>query len=144
MAFGYFFNYEEELFYRDQWIVVCDNFKPDYVFDRNPPSDMNEDFYYSWTPVVSIEDALTKANEFSLTPVLIQPLNAQVIKGTISLVDYVHPLNALYIFGDDNGGYLESDYGIQDKVYVPSLNQSVTYWSFQTGCMVTYDRMSKQ
>jgi len=143
MAFGVCFNFEDQLLYRDQWIVVCDNYLPDYVYDRNPPDVELDDIYYKWTPVDSISDGIARGTAEGLTPVLITPLNAQIIPGEISLKDYTHPTNALYVFGDDNNT-LDNDYGITDKVYVHSLNQQVTYWSFMVASIVLFDRVSKQ
>lgn len=86
-------------------------------------------------PLVHVED-LRNANVDGAVPVAIE-----LIEGAVPLMDFVHPDNAFYIFGPEDGSLKKEllEY-CQHVVYIPTV-----------GCMnlaatvnvVLYDRMSK-
>lgn len=90
---------------------------------------------YKHIPVVTVDDILS-STPHGCTPVVIE-----IVEGAKSLVDFVHPTRAYYIFGPEDGSV---DKRVVDacthRVYVPT-----------NGCMnlaatvnvVLYDRMAK-
>lgn len=70
------------------------------------------------------------------------PVAVDLIEGATPLQDYVHPKNAFYIFGPENGtlGKSITDF-CRDKIYIP-MNGCINL----AACVnvVLYDRMSKE
>ena len=74
------------------------------------------------------------------TRVVIQPADGHNVQGTVSLVDFVHPEDAVYIFGGDDGFMepIEADH----YVYIPTPPTWELYAS-QAGAIVIWDRTIK-
>lgn len=98
------------------------------------PTDTNKE--WRRTPVLQVNDLL------SVTPYDCVPVAIELVEGAKSLVDYVHPERAYYIFGPEDGSIPnEIVKACRDKIYIPTR-----------GCMnlmatvnvVLYDRLMKQ
>jgi len=102
-------------------------------FGRTPTDTMKQ---YRHRPVLRVEDL------HSVVPFDCVPVAVDLIEGATSLIDYVHPERAFYIFGAEDatlGNRVTS--WCRDIIYIPT-----------NGCMnlaasvnvVLYDRMQKQ
>lgn len=77
--------------------------------------------------------------------IVVQPLNGANIKGTEPLSTFIHPPNALYIFGASNTIMAERDIAgvsIHSKVYIASISGTELHAPI-AGAMVLFDRASK-
>lgn len=87
-------------------------------------------------PVIETADLL------SVVPFGTVPVAVELVEGAKSLVDYVHPERAFYIFGPEDGSVPKNIMAkCRDVVYIPTsscLNLSMTVNT------VLFDRMSKQ
>ena len=90
---------------------------------------------YRHLPLIIVDDL------FSVVPFDCVPVAVDLLDGASSLVDYVHPERAFYIFGPEDGtlGKAITD-RCRDKIYVPTefcMNLAATV------NVVLYDRMAK-
>jgi tRNA(Leu) C34 or U34 (ribose-2'-O)-methylase TrmL len=95
----------------------------------------------SWAEVVRTFGAEIGGGDESFTRVLVQPQNGRNLQGEHSLIDFVHPENAVYIFGPDDGHLQAAAY--DTSVYIPQADGRTVLWSHQAAAIVLYDRLVK-
>tara|TARA_R110000824_G_scaffold93832_1_gene226872 strand:+ start:72 stop:491 length:420 start_codon:yes stop_codon:yes gene_type:complete len=77
--------------------------------------------------------------------VIVQPLSGANVQGTQSLVDYVHPTDATYVFWHDDEHMTTDDLaGVTPDalVYIPTSDDTQLY-SASAMMVVMYDRLAK-
>ena len=123
------------------WDQILTNFgvPSNNVWVRNLPTDITNLYsgaYDQRYDVGKLQDKVT---------VVLAPPNGHYIKGTESLVDFVHPENCLYFFGADHE-YLDDEVleGLSPSnyVYIPQQDRHDMY-SFCAASCVFYDRLVK-
>lgn len=127
---------------QNQWDYVLTNFgiPPENVWMRNDLDLLNYHGKYTQT----------HGTAFDLDPniplVVVQPLGGRYIQGNISLIDFVHPNSAIYLFGGDNDNLSsEEDLGGRNPdylVYIPTATHDEMYSWVAASC-VLYDRLVK-
>jgi len=65
-------------------------------------------------------------------------------KSDTLLEDFVHPENALYVFGKVGYSPLHLKRENDKSIIIPSVRNGGGFWSHQTMCMVLYDRFIKE
>lgn len=101
-------------------------------FDKAPT-----DVQKQWrlTPVLRVDDLR------SVVPYDCVPVAIDLVPGAVSLVDYVHPERAFYIFGPEDGTLGEKHLSwCRDRVYVPTVYCMNLAASVN---VVLYDRLAK-
>lgn len=127
----------------NQWDYVLTNFgiSPDNVWMRNVEHSTHR---YNG----KFKNLHLKADDIVLgiPLIVVQPVNGRYIQGITSLIDFVHPTDALYVFGGDrNNMDIEGDIGnrtIDEIVYIPTQTHDEMY-SWIAAAIVFYDRMTK-
>lgn len=76
--------------------------------------------------------------------VLIQGMYGDLIQGTTSLKDFVHPEHAIYVFGHDTKNIKPDQFKLKadHQVYIPTPSDA-EMWSFQALGIVLWDREMK-
>lgn len=74
------------------------------------------------------------------TRVVIQPADGHYVQGTVSIEDFVHPEDAVYIFGSDDS--LMQPVDAEHYVYIPTAPTWELFAS-QAGAIVLFDRLMK-
>lgn len=125
----------------NQWSYVTSTFKVDEIFVIGPKDIVDDSsFLKNATIIDSIDD---------LPPgpiVLAAPKNANFVKGVVDLKDFVHPEDAIYVFGPDHHNFNEEDHlgkrGIDHKVYISNETRFEFYAHVAAGIFM-YDRRVK-
>jgi tRNA(Leu) C34 or U34 (ribose-2'-O)-methylase TrmL len=67
------------------------------------------------------------------------------VKGTESLVDFVHPLDATYVFGPDSRHMTDDDLSVNflARVYIPTDPTGTSLFAGSAFSVLMYDRMQK-
>lgn len=125
---------------QDQWSWVFSNFGVVDLWER----DTNNREAAIYQPVVEIDTAAELPAEPSL--VVLSPPDARFIPGTISLQDFAHPEDVIYLFGgsqdvlsdeDDLGGRVPDS-----VVYIPTVKHEC--YSHAAAYMALWDRYVKR
>lgn len=143
---GVCIRYESEFDY-NQWLGVLSPFKCSEIYVRDADDEIN-----GFKPKgIAVNSAADLPSDRPL--VVISPYNSRGVQGDVSLVDFEHPENAIYVFGpnkehnnvighndlltleDDMGGR-EPDY----SVFIPTFGNM---YSYVCGSVVLYDLMVK-
>lgn len=130
---GICFSSPQDLMQREYWSYVFEQFNVDNVWERGRSSDVNSNY------------KLETIEEYSELPnvplIILAHKNAKYIRGEVSLLDFKHPENCIYVFGSDNGNIYPEEFGGRDltPVYIPPSN--IEMYSFQAAAIVMYDRM---
>ena len=135
--FGICFSFDIDLMVREYWSYIFEHFEIIDIWELNRPSNIDSNYYIP-IAIYSVSDLPTDSSI-----VIASHKNAKYLQGTIPLVDFIHPTNAIYIFGSDaNNLYPEmfKDMTYQ-TVYIPGSSNEMH--SFQAGAMFMYDRMVK-
>lgn len=134
---GICFHFNPDLNIREYWSYVFENFNIKELYEVQRPKDIDSNYY---NPIVlNSYDELPK--ERSL--VILAHKDAKYLKGKISLSDYNHPQNPVYVFGGDNSNLYPELFEKHkyDVVYIPP--SLIEMYSFQAGAITMYDRESK-
>ncbi len=133
----YFRNNHWEL---NQWGYITSTFKVDEIFVVGPVPDPDMGgFIKNATIINSIEDL----PEGPI--VLAAPFNGRFVKGDVDLKDFVHPENAIYLFGPDHENLHDDHLGarkIEHKVYITNETKFEFYAHVAAGIFL-YDRRVK-
>ncbi len=127
----------------NQWSYVCVNFgiSPENAWWRHEATGKEIFGYYA-------EQSHELADEIcpDIPLILVQSTSGILLQGKTNLVNFVHPPDALYLFGGDASKLsIESDVGtreVDDIIYIPTADDANMY-SFMAGALVFYDRMIK-
>ena len=137
--FGVCYRYDNRLDIMNQWEFVLSNFglMSGEVWVRGAPAE-----FESYLKAVHID----KADEIpGDRPLVLLAHTESKVPGLISLVDYVHPVNAIYVFGADNVVFTEEDdigtKTLDAKVYIPTAQYEC--YAHIAAAMTFYDRMAK-
>ncbi len=124
-------------FTQNNWQQVLDNFKPDqvYVLGDKP--------WYTETMKYAIHVNSTD-NLPNISIVAMAPRTGRQIKGEISLVEFQHPKEAVYLFGPDKRHLTKPLLGnrkIDYKVFIPPDNRELYSW--MAAAITLYDIRAK-
>lgn len=114
-----------------------------HLYERpNPGGGCRNDEY--WVTGVPDIPSLTQYG----TPIIISPFLGHDVQGTINLYDFVHPADAIYVFGPDYRNLTWEDISIYPKppvvyIEVPPGNESREMHAYITAGIVLYDRAVK-
>ncbi len=125
---------------QDQWSWVFSNFGITDIWERGWQGSTDADIYQ---PVIRIDTAAELPAERPLV-VLAHP-DSQYIKGNQSLVDFVHPADAIYLFGSSYGNLSdEDDLGGRKPdalVYIPTVEHEC--YAHSAAYITLWDRYIK-
>ncbi len=139
MAFGICWRYDNRPDIQNQWEFIFSNFgvTADRAWIRGAPDGFES---YLNVPRIEKADEIASPGPF----ILLAHLEAK-IPGLTSLVDFVHPADAIYVFGADNVVLtMADDMGtaeFADKIYIPSVKHES--YSYVAAAMTLYDRLAK-
>jgi len=130
--------HREQNWEQDQWSFVFSNFGITDIWERG--FDGNKDLKI-YQPTQKIE--LTSELPADVPIVLLAPQDGRYIKGTVSLVDFEHPKDAIYYFGGShmNPNKEEMDRLPDHYVYIPSVKYEM--YSHAAAYITLYDRLVK-
>lgn len=140
MAAGVCFKSEHRGWAQDQWSWVFSNFGITEIWERDY-EDADAEIYQ---PTIKIDTAAELPAGRPL--VVLSPIDARYIQGDISLDVFVHPEDAIYLFGgsmenlsdlDDLGGRMPDS-----KVYISTVKLEM--FSHAAGYITLYDRYVKR
>ena len=118
---------------RDDVYIVAD---PDYEASKSPAA----------STMTGSSNIIEKAEYLPPGPLVVaSPLHSNHLNGTTPLYEFVHPEDAIYVFGADNISLHPQMFGereIDYLVYVPTSGRDL--FSHLAGAMVLYDRRCKQ
>ena len=125
---------------QDQWSWVFSNFGINAIWERgynNPDADI-------FQPTVKISTAVELPSERPL--VVLAPVDGRYIQGNVNLKDFVHPENAIYLFGGSQDNLSdEDDLGGRKPdalVYIPVVEHEM--YGHAAGYIVLWDRYIKR
>jgi len=116
----------------DHWVTVLSGFPGVQVFSVGTPPDW-------WAGHKTVRDAIP-IEETDSPIVIVSPEGARKLPGTVSLVDYTHLDDVIYLFGGDHS-ILTTELSYADSLYIPS--DGAEFYSHVAGAIVLYDRMLK-
>ena len=129
---GLYFKYDHDTVIRDQWILLARNHPEITLYERGKPDDLgNESFN---TVGVNSVDELP-----DVPLILLTPQNSKYLPGDVNIVDFTHPTDCIYMFGNDREATYPEEFGSREytKVYISTM---VDYWSPQTATIVLWER----
>ena len=118
------------------------DFKTELDLWRFPLRELGVD-ELAMTPVSGI--VTNKVREFHSVEDIIEYYNLPVVvcdeKGEVSLEDFIHPKDALYLFNRTSGGVLpgKHDYSLR----IETKNNKGMLWGHQAASIILYDRFKK-
>lgn len=124
----------------DNWSFVLSHWPPDMIYLIGGPDPRVPDYFRGrWEEIFD-------ATELPDLPlVVMSPENARFVPGTVSIVDFVHPAECVYLFGSDHVHLSEVELGERRPdhvVYIPTGSIHEMY-SHTAGAVTLYDRMMK-
>ncbi len=126
--------------YQTQWDYILSSFPPDKLIVFGDAVDAPS------TNVFSRLDATyaDSLNGQRGTLVVLAPDNGQYVQGDESLVDFVHPDDAIYYFGSDKSPLGPKEVGRppDHRVFIPTASKDDLF-SWQAYAMVAWDRLVK-
>lgn len=140
---GVSFQSEHRGWMQDQWSWVFSNFGITDIWESHSDHDGErgkDGSIYQPTIKISSADELPK----DIPLVVIQPINGRFIKGTVSLKDFEHPEDAIYMFGGSHSMMHHDDFGdrVADHlVYIPTVKLEM--YSFAAAYITLWDRFVK-
>lgn len=119
----------------NQWDYILSNFAADNIYLLNGMEPTGK--------LLQAATRITTVDELPEIPlILLAPLQGRYIQGDESLVDFVHPADATYLFGSDKAHMEQELLGTRvpdHKVYVPTDDNTEMYsWTAYTS--VVWDR----
>lgn len=129
---------------QDQWDYALSNFKPDHLYVIGDEALAPETNVFSKLSATYIEGADTLPTGSDL--VVMSPENGVYLPGEVSLADFAHPSNAIYLFGPDKHHLNDDDHlrgAIPNHlVYIPTDSRD-NMWSWTAYCVTMWDRRMK-
>lgn len=125
---------------QDQWSWVFSNFGISDIWEMGKNSEKDGNIYQK---TFSIDTAAELPKEIPL--IILAPPAGQFIQGTVSLADFTHPENAIYIFGGSRAVLTEEDLGgrkPQTVVYIPTVKHEM--YSHTAAYVTLWDRYVKR
>lgn len=136
MPAGVCFKGERRAFFQDQWSFVFSNFGIKDIWELKTP---NAEKIYQ--PTIKIESA----EELPARPLVVMaPPDGRYIKGTESLIDFVHPDDAIYLFGGSYDNLSNQELGDRKPdhlVYIPF--EEYECYAFTAAYVTLWDRKMK-
>ena len=126
--------------YQTQWDYILSSFPPDELIILGNVNDAPSTNVFSKMGA-TYADSL---NGQKGTLVVLSPSHGQYVKGDESLVDFEHPDDAIYYFGDDRSALGLERIGRppDHKVFIPTASKDDLF-SWQAYAMVAWDRVMK-
>lgn len=120
-----------------QWRDLCISFgiSFDNVWLRGNEVDGNQWFFN----IINKVDEIPEGPEI----VIVQPMDAREVRGEQNLITFVHPKEAIYVFGANSKYMSCKEFGDrvpEHKVFIPVGRE---LYSWNAGAIVLYDRISK-
>jgi hypothetical protein len=136
---GVFFTSESRGWEQDQWSWVFTNFGITDIWERNKLDDRDTKIYQESVAV----DTTADLPDFPL--VVMSPPDARFIPGTISLADFDHPDDCIYLFGANHD--VLSDIYLGDRepdhaVYIQTVKGEM--YSHAAAYVTLWDRYVKR
>lgn len=117
----------------DEWDHVARSFGVDHVYCVG----LGEDNETSvWEHIDSFDELPN-----DVMRIVLQPENGKYQSGDMSLADCNHPVDALYIFG--NNDIHNPEVACDCALYIPMPSGSVTFYAAQAAFVVLYDRWTR-
>jgi hypothetical protein len=132
---GVCFIAEDRHTYQDQWSYLFSNFGITDIWELGESIKV-------YQPTTKIETAAELPADIPL--VVMQPPDGRWVQGTESLVDFVHPDEAIYMFGSSNAQMTLEDLGgrvAEHYVYIPLVKHEC--FAFSAAYMTLWDRKIK-
>ena len=117
------------------------NFRPDVIYVHGDPALITSSVLHDATPITCPDDL---PSDYSI--VLLAPTNGANIQGDTSLVDFVHPANAVYWFGSDANHIDDEVFANRapdSKVFIPTDSVDQMY-ADSAWAVVAWDRRCKE
>lgn len=135
---GVCFKREPKNWMQDQWSFTFSNFGIVNIWER--------DFLAGDSEIYQKTISINTAEELPDKPlVVLAPKDGRFFKGTISLVDFEHPEEAIYLFGGSHSVLTEEEMGNRKPdytVYIPTVRYEL--YAFSTANITLYDRLVKR
>ena len=138
--FGVCYRYDHRSEIQNQWEFVLSNYGLliSDVWVRGAPENWES---YLEAPKIELADSLPVGRSL----VLMAHQEARDLPGLVSLETYVHPSDAIYIFGADNVILTQVDdlgeRNLTDRVFIPTIQHEM--YSYVAAAITFYDRMAK-
>ena len=135
--YGVCFTGEKNRDDQDQWSFLFSNFGVKDIWELERPN--TEKIYQ---PTVKIQTAAELPSDRPL--VVVQPPEGRFVQGTESLIDLVHPGEAIYMFGGSHDVMTLEDLGgrvPEYSVYIPLVKHEC--YAFSAAYMTLWDRKVK-
>lgn len=124
---GICFQYDEKN--RAEWDDLARAYKVQ-AYEINTPN----------TETVGRFKIIKDLSDITIPIVAVQPVSSPTFPGEISLLDFEHPSDVVYLFGADHVHNEKVD--VLASVYIPMPNNKCI-WSVQAAAIVLYDRYAK-
>lgn len=125
----------------NQWSYITSTFEVDEVFVIGPVDRIQDSGFLKRAKIISSVEDLPEDAPI----VMAAPTEGRHIQGDVDLKDFVHPENAIYLFGPDNENLSDEHLGarkIKHKVYITNDSRHEFYAHVSAGIFL-YDRRSK-
>lgn len=141
MPIGICFKSEHRGWMQDQWSWVFSNFGVSDIWERDWNGSSDADIYQS---TIRIDTAAELPTDRPI--VILAPIDGRYIKGTESIEDFVHPEDAIYLFGGSRANLSDEDDlgGItpHSVLYIPTVKLEM--YGFAAAYITLYDRKVKR
>ena len=138
---GVCFKSEHRGWMQDQWSWVFSNFGVTEIWERDCGGDSDAEIYQDVTPCDTAADL-----PLDRPIVVLAPADGKYVQGNESLDDFVHPEDAIYLFGGTQANLSdEDDLGgrVPDHlVYIPTVKLEM--YGHAAGYIVLRDRYVKR
>lgn len=126
--------------HQKQWDYILSSFPPDRLLVFGNPDDAPKTNAFSKLKA----KYLNSLKGTSGTVVVLAPDNGSYVKGDESLVEFKHPDDVIYYFGDDRSrlGFEQIGRSPDHKVFIPTATRDELY-SWQAYSIVAWDRVLK-
>ena len=124
--------------FMNQWDFVVCNFKPDQIYILGSQDNL----------VISnpLKEAIfiDSYNQLPDIPLVVAaPAHGRYVHGDINLKDFVHPQDAIYIFGSDSGIMQQEDVTRECSCVYVETDTTDDMYSFVTYAVMMHDRRMK-
>lgn len=129
--------------YQDQWDYVLSNFAPDVLYVIGDEADAPETNVFAKLKATYIADASELPDT---TLVLLAQDNGRYFSGDVSLADFVHPDDAIYMFGNDVEWVTDAEFGGRSPDHQVFIDTDTTddMWSWCAYAVTAWDRRMKR
>lgn len=136
---GVCFRNERRPWLQDQWSWLFSNFGVTNIWQRGADADSQ---IYQPTTDIQLADELP----VNVPLIVIAPPDGQYVRGDESLLTFIHPVDAIYLFGASHYNVsVEEDLGARvpdATVYIPTVKHEM--FSHTAAYVVLYDRFVKR